>query len=132
MRGYVECGAECMYVRRPLVVRGGQGVGSSWWWVRWGWNMVVEVWSVFFFSSRRRHTRFDCDWSSDVCSSDLHVAVPGGQHAIGTTRVDHELRDPGRGAQPIDQGEQPSQEPRVALQPDTAEEIGRASCRERV
>src|SRR5205085_3717641 len=23
------------------------------------------------FSSRRRHTRFDCDWSSDVCSSDL-------------------------------------------------------------
>src|SRR2546430_6118660 len=27
---------------------------------------------VFFFSSRRRHTRFDCDWSSDVCSSDLN------------------------------------------------------------
>src|SRR5256886_17149671 len=25
---------------------------------------------VFFFSSRRRHTRFHCDWSSDVCSSD--------------------------------------------------------------
>src|SRR2546430_7657520 len=25
---------------------------------------------LFFFSSRRRHTRFDCDWSSDVCSSD--------------------------------------------------------------
>src|SRR2546430_15974203 len=25
----------------------------------------------FFVSSRRRHTRFDCDWSSDVCSSDL-------------------------------------------------------------
>src|SRR3989475_1288845 len=29
----------------------------------------------FFFSSRRRHTRFDCDWSSDVCSSDLQRAV---------------------------------------------------------
>src|SRR5689334_24354022 len=35
----------------------------------------------FFFSSRRRHTRWNCDWSSDVCSSDLrdrrsdHVAV---------------------------------------------------------
>src|SRR2546430_1021734 len=29
----------------------------------------------FFFSSRRRHTRFDCDWSSDVCSSDLVAAV---------------------------------------------------------
>src|SRR5256886_13410567 len=32
-----------------------------------------DLWSVFFFffSSRRRHTIFDCDWSSDVCSSDL-------------------------------------------------------------
>src|SRR5690606_39401705 len=27
--------------------------------------------SYFFFSSRRRHTRFSRDWSSDVCSSDL-------------------------------------------------------------
>src|SRR5256886_6426877 len=41
------------------------------------WVMVdffgVELVVVFFFffSSRRRHTRFDCDWSSDVCSSDL-------------------------------------------------------------
>src|SRR6267143_4626954 len=26
---------------------------------------------LFFFSSRRRHTRWNCDWSSDVCSSDL-------------------------------------------------------------
>src|SRR5579859_8268781 len=30
-----------------------------------------------FFSSRRRHTRFDCDWSSDVCSSDLSSANGG-------------------------------------------------------
>src|SRR2546427_9946305 len=29
----------------------------------------------FFFSSRRRHTRFDCDWSSDVCSSDLAAGL---------------------------------------------------------
>src|SRR2546430_10461752 len=36
-------------------------------------------WSCFFFSSRRRHTRFDCDWSSDVCSSDL----PGDQDGDG-------------------------------------------------
>src|SRR2546430_4257479 len=35
----------------------------------------------FFFSSRRRHTRFDCDWSSDVCSSDL---VRGGARLIAT------------------------------------------------
>src|SRR6266508_1561122 len=27
----------------------------------------------FFFSSRRRHTRWPRDWSSDVCSSDLHL-----------------------------------------------------------
>src|SRR5256886_7235427 len=32
---------------------------------------LVCVCVYFFFSSRRRHTRFDCDWSSDVCSSDL-------------------------------------------------------------
>src|SRR6266853_3360981 len=37
----------------------------------------------FFFSSRRRHTRFDCDWSLDVCSSDL-----GGEFIInGAERV---------------------------------------------
>src|SRR5690606_40967361 len=29
----------------------------------------------FFFSSRRRHTRFSRDWSSDVCSSDLRTCV---------------------------------------------------------
>src|SRR5260370_28414201 len=32
--------------------------------------------SIFFFSSRRRHTRFKCDWSSDVCSSDLVLPPP--------------------------------------------------------
>src|SRR5256886_13473226 len=31
---------------------------------------TVRAFRAFFFSSRRRHTRFDCDWSSDVCSSD--------------------------------------------------------------
>src|SRR5438477_13095455 len=35
----------------------------------------VRVLLLFFFSSRRRHTRLTCDWSSDVCSSDLPVAV---------------------------------------------------------
>src|SRR5256886_12142458 len=37
----------------------------------------------FFFSSRRRHTRFDCDWSSDVCSSDY----PGVHAWINTQLV---------------------------------------------
>src|SRR2546430_1891376 len=32
---------------------------------------MLLVIAIFFLSSRRRHTRFDCDWSSDVCSSDL-------------------------------------------------------------
>src|SRR2546430_12002895 len=36
---------------------------------------------LFFFSSRRRHTRFDCDWSSDVCSSDLADARQAAQWA---------------------------------------------------
>src|SRR5438477_12649752 len=31
----------------------------------------LRCWCFFFFSSRRRHTRLTCDWSSDVCSSDL-------------------------------------------------------------
>src|SRR5256886_10000971 len=35
------------------------------------WNQSLSSVCFFFFSSRRRHTRFDCDWSSDVCSSDL-------------------------------------------------------------
>src|SRR5256885_11550304 len=34
---------------------------------------VVRWLGVFFFSSRRRHTRLQGDWSSDVCSSDLHM-----------------------------------------------------------
>src|SRR6267142_6851613 len=33
--------------------------------------MFVWFFFFFFFSSRRRHTRLTCDWSSDVCSSDL-------------------------------------------------------------
>src|SRR5437764_2544873 len=42
----------------------------------------VEI-QVFFFSSRRRHTRYIGDWSSDVCSSDLRLA--GAQTGTGKT-----------------------------------------------
>src|SRR2546430_4808476 len=38
--------------------------------------------SFFFFSSRRRHTRFDCDWSSDVCSSDLLATGMSGKPSL--------------------------------------------------
>src|SRR5256886_11867643 len=41
----------------------------------------------FFFSSRRRHTRFDCDWSSDVCSSDL-MASPLQPPALARGKID--------------------------------------------
>src|SRR5690625_2372032 len=34
-------------------------------------NVIDIIMSLFFFSSRRRHTRWPRDWSSDVCSSDL-------------------------------------------------------------
>src|SRR5207237_6992075 len=37
---------------------------------------IFSYFFFFFFSSRRRHTRFKCDWSSDVCSSDLKLAQP--------------------------------------------------------
>src|SRR5690242_20957673 len=42
-------------------------------------RLLRVVWfclCFFFFSSRRRHTRLTCDWSSDVCSSDLFAVVP--------------------------------------------------------
>src|SRR4051812_46429000 len=47
---------------------------------------------LFFFSSRRRHTRLTCDWSSDVCSSDL------AQRDEGDGGVEHRERRPARAA----------------------------------
>src|SRR2546430_5561880 len=46
--------------------------------------------TMFFFSSRRRHTRFDCDWSSDVCSSDLDIfsGLLGALHETGHAMYD--------------------------------------------
>src|SRR6267142_3708 len=40
----------------------------------------------FFFSSRRRHTRLTCDWSSDVCSSDLSADQLGASLTLRTQR----------------------------------------------
>src|SRR2546430_4133651 len=54
--------------------------------------MLIFIYFFFFFSSRRRHTRFDCDWSSDVCSSDLKkIGLWGGSYggfltALGLAR----------------------------------------------
>src|SRR5256885_9339337 len=91
----------------------------------------------FFFSSRRRNTRLQGDWSSDVCSSDLGlggtgaiVRVPATERALRRRRLDD-------GAQvPAAQGRLP----RVGRQPVRRQEvsgvegglqIGRGSCRER-
>src|SRR5260370_9357827 len=47
---------------------------------------VLKRTPSFFFSSRRRHTRFKCDWSSDVCSSDLSSPKAFGlEHYDGRT-----------------------------------------------
>src|SRR5436190_14622887 len=45
-------------------------------------NQSLKFTFFFFFSSRRRHTRSLCDWSSDVCSSDLRDR--GGSTIVGT------------------------------------------------
>src|SRR2546430_11853021 len=50
-------------------------------------HFVVFICFFFFFSSRRRHTRFDCDWSSDVCSSDLHPCCARRRHRAVAGRV---------------------------------------------
>src|SRR5688572_24747945 len=64
---------------------------------------ILPMTKSFFFSSRRRHTMFDCDWSSDVCSSDLDraevrvesvlcglvVIRSNGQHAVNADVARH-------------------------------------------
>src|SRR5690242_21786765 len=49
--------------------------------------MFYLDYQLFFFSSRRRHTRLTCDWSSDVCSSDLHRAWPKDGRSVGDARA---------------------------------------------
>src|SRR5256886_8335659 len=94
-----------------------------------------RVWCIcffFFFSSRRRHTRFDCDWSSDVCSSDLYeiqveYEAPGTDdkyHGMGSIYgfLAPSVELPGK------PGEWESYDATLVGR----YEIGRASCRERV
>src|SRR5207253_3992570 len=64
--------------------------------------------AVFFFSSRRRHTRWPRDWSSDVCSSDLRDSkkntCPGDglPQARGEFhRFPHGARGKGRAGMPV-------------------------------
>src|SRR5437879_13910530 len=72
----------------------------------------------FFFSSRRRHTRYIGDWSSDVCSSDL---------VTGTPRRTRRRSVPSpRNVVTTDERLPPS------AANARSSKIGRASCRERV
>src|SRR5688500_20360986 len=82
--------------------------------------------AFFFFSSRRRHTRLQGDWSSDVCSSDLLVWSPKACNKDGDIR---EIPPPPVEPQGVvvhggDAGKL------TVLGPPG--QIGRASCRERV
>src|SRR5690606_39304552 len=82
--------------------------------------------SSFFFSSRRRHTRFSRDWSSDVCSSDLmQVAVV---HLIPF--IAEQLRQLGKTCELLQVRQLHTDRFPVAV--GDVEKIGRASCRERV
>src|SRR5256885_7192587 len=49
-------------------------------------TLILVVGYVFFFSSRRRHTRLQGDWSSDVCSSDLESERGEGRRRVGDAR----------------------------------------------
>src|SRR3712207_8139179 len=55
--------------------------------MRRGYDYVV----FFFFSSRRRHTRYWRDWSSDVCSSDLDAQQERERHRADAYRADDPL-----------------------------------------
>src|SRR5690606_39444105 len=83
-----------------------------------------------FFSSRRRHTRFSRDWSSDVCSSDLHA----GEHMLNILMAEHGgFNHNTQSYRIVTELERRYPDfPGLNLTYETREEIGRASCRERV
>src|SRR5205085_4071908 len=94
----------------------------------------------FFFSSRRRHTRFDCDWSSDVCSSDLR-ATRKSQVLIRKVNCsgdvlrrasDETVRPAGRRGAVLKEGEPGQRSRGRGGNVNVRAKIGRASCRERV
>src|SRR2546429_1356173 len=89
--------------------------------------------TIFFFSSRRRHTRCSRDWSSDVCSSDLaalaHRAHSGAGQHLDLALLDSQIALLAyQNTNYFATGVPPE---RIGnLHPNI--EIGRASCRERV
>src|SRR5206468_9618345 len=87
----------------------------------------------FFFSSRRRHTRSDRDWSSDVCSSDLR----GRRLQIVVARFLCSFRGKERFHRRLHRARRTVWQQSRQARASAAElarilQIGRASCRERV
>src|SRR5690349_24760235 len=82
---------------------------------------------LFFFSSRRRHTRSLRDWSSDVCSSDLGVILTGLMLALSRPFVEFALA-----RWTVDAQLERAIVVAAAASVMAGAEIGRASCRERV
>src|SRR5262249_59588617 len=80
---------------------------------------------LFFFSSRRRHTRLVSDWSSDVCSSDL-IAPKAMRLAM------EKARKVGVGVVTVYNSGHFGAIGHYAMQAALRDKIGRASCRERV
>src|SRR5256886_9195555 len=94
----------------------------------------LEIFKIvfFFFSSRRRHTRFDCDWSSDVCSSDLILSTlpsAGVGALLALTVTGYDLSLVSFIGIILLMG---IVKKNAIMMIDFALEIGRASCRERV
>src|SRR3989449_9512605 len=61
--------------------------------------IASQLFWIFFFSSRRRHTRCSRDWSSDVCSSDLEEGVQIFEQAVEVAAAP--LRLLPRGGEPL-------------------------------
>src|SRR2546430_12714860 len=91
-------------------------------------TMVV----LFFFSSRRRHTRFDCDWSSDVCSSDLRQISCSLDLPLLTTSTSNDSVASLHCGVIISKLDTSTPHRIACNASQLPVEIGRASCRERV
>src|SRR2546421_4452694 len=86
----------------------------------------------FFFSSRRRHTRSDRDWSSDVCSSDLAVSADNDLSRCGFLATGAAGLALAGEAKATGDAKQPRLRSMPPVRTDMPKQIGRASCRERV
>src|SRR5690606_39348481 len=94
--------------------------------------VYVLFYFIFFFSSRRRHTRFSRDWSSDVCSSDLKTLREKGVKKV--KRDGSEVTTWPWMGRSVEESIKEHGDHSDCYHHETAHgrEIGRASCRERV